>query len=372
MTVSKLISFEGIDGSGKTTVIKAVKEKLEHEGYRVALLHEPGGTLVGDAIRDLLKSDIPCTSLGQLLLFLSSRANLSETILSPARHLYDFILIDRFTDSTIAYQAYGNGLDRQMVEALNRLSVNGNMPDHTIFIDVDSDVAAKRRQARNDIADKFDTDPEYAQRVIDGYQTIIAEEPNRFSIIRNDILDETVEEVYQCLCREYKHKGHRRTNLAKQSKNTKQESTYYARVARPGKDKDGKPTLLLTHIKRKQDDQTCVADHVWVDYTRELVKAGTLVKGDQIAFSATITHYNHARRDGRASFQEYGLSNLTNVRRVYSVTIPKNEDNFARRSLDNIYAITDDDIFIKVLSKYTGFVSAMNHKLWPDFSDITS
>lgn len=172
----KLISFEGVDGSGKTTVIQKVAHLLENRGQRVIVLQEPGTTEIGQAIRALLKSNKKRSALTDLLLYEASRASLIEMELAPALFNHDFVLMDRYIDSTVAYQSYGSGLSLDIVQNLNEVAINGHMPDNRFLIDVDLETAQQRRNQReqtSDSRDPFDTETQFAKRVYDGYQEMV-------------------------------------------------------------------------------------------------------------------------------------------------------------------------------------------------------
>lgn len=172
----KLISFEGIDGSGKTMVIQKVAHLLENRGQRVIVLQEPGTTAIGKAIRALLKSNKKRSALTDLLLYEASRASLIEMELEPSLSNHDFVLMDRYIDSTVAYQSYGSGLPLDIVQNLNEVADNGHTPDNRFLIDVDLETAQQRRNQReqtSDSRDPFDTEKQFAKRVYDGYQEMV-------------------------------------------------------------------------------------------------------------------------------------------------------------------------------------------------------
>ena len=168
--MSKVISFEGVDGSGKTTIIQQVAENLKEKGLSVIVLQEPGTTEAGLKIRQLLKSGVEMSPVTELLLFMASRADMVHRIVEDYQKNYDIILLDRFVDSTVVYQGYGNGHDLFTIQYLNDLVTQGIKVDGTAFIDVDLEVAATRRDDRMVMDDKFDRDMTYAQKVYDGYQ----------------------------------------------------------------------------------------------------------------------------------------------------------------------------------------------------------
>lgn len=180
---AKLISFEGIDGSGKSTLLKLSAEKLKELGYKVLTVQEPGTTDMGLQIRSLIKSDINRSPLSEVMLFMASRADMVENVIRPALEQYDFVLMDRFIDSTIAYQGYGNGNDIEMLKTLNSVATGNLIPDKTIYVHVPLNTAQARAHARGDITDKFDIDLAFAKRVYDGYAELITD--SRFIVVEN-------------------------------------------------------------------------------------------------------------------------------------------------------------------------------------------
>lgn len=193
---NKIISFEGIDGSGKSTILSEVANKLRADGYSVLVLQEPGYTELGLEIRKILKSSIKKSKSAELLLFLASRADLVENVIEPSRKEYDYILLDRYIDSTRAYQGYGNGHSLEFIELIMKEILHNQYPDKTYFIDVDLDIAEKRRRLRHEEIDKFDNDEEFAKRVYDGYKKIA--KSNHYMIVNNNTPDikNTVDIIY--------------------------------------------------------------------------------------------------------------------------------------------------------------------------------
>jgi dTMP kinase len=180
-----LITFEGIDGSGKTTQALRLKEYLEGRGVRVRLFREPGGTEVGDRIRDLLLR-YELDPLSELFLFEASRTELS-CILRNVLGEGGVVLLDRFTDSTLAYQGYGRGVDLSLIKRLNLIASRGIEPDLTFLLDIDPETALRRVKDRT----RFD-DPTFLRRVREGYLRIAEENPHRFVVVRADLREEEV------------------------------------------------------------------------------------------------------------------------------------------------------------------------------------
>lgn len=196
---AKIYPFEGIDGSGKTTLIKHVATELKAQGYKVLTVQEPGTTDMGLSIRKLLKSDIPRSDICELLLFEASRNYMVERIIKPAMDDYDFIFIDRFVDSTITYQGFGNHTSLTTIETLNNIAISQLPITKTIYVDVSLDVAESRRKQRNDTADKFDIDREFAQNVYRGYHVLIAASPEKYHIVYDDDLTTKTQDLVNYL-----------------------------------------------------------------------------------------------------------------------------------------------------------------------------
>lgn len=183
---ARIYPFEGIDGSGKTTLIKNVAARLRKQGYSVLTVQEPGTTNMGLNIRKLLKSDTPRSTICELLLFEASRNDMVESVIKPAMDSYDFIFIDRFVDSTITYQGFGNGISLTTIETLNNIAISQLPITKTIYVDVKLDIAEARRKQRETDTDKFDIDREFAHRVYKGYHHIIAASPEDYHIVYDD------------------------------------------------------------------------------------------------------------------------------------------------------------------------------------------
>jgi dTMP kinase len=146
----KFITFEGPEGSGKSTHIKLLKAYLEERGIEVVLTREPGGTPLGEEIRKLLQHDHtePPVPSAEVLLFLASRAQHVERLIRPALQQGKWVLCDRFADSTFAYQGYGRGFDMESLRAVNAFAVSGLSPDLTVLLDVTPQTSRERLAAR--------------------------------------------------------------------------------------------------------------------------------------------------------------------------------------------------------------------------------
>jgi dTMP kinase len=185
--ISVFISFEGIDGSGKSTQLSLLREWLESKGHTVLTIREPGATLLSESIREiLLSTKQTITPTAELLLFSSARTQLVEMIIEPALRDGKYILCDRFVDSTTAYQGYGRQLNMDQVRQCNNIATRGVIPHVTFFIDVAYEQAQQRMQFTpgSSEPDRMErSGREFFERVRDGYLQIAASEPQRFVVI---------------------------------------------------------------------------------------------------------------------------------------------------------------------------------------------
>lgn len=172
-----LISFEGLDGCGKSTQIQLLAQRLNALGYPVRIFREPGATPLSEQIRQLLlhtATDI--TPVAEMLLFNAARAQLVETALRPALEEGAIVLCDRFDDSTTAYQGYGRGLPLEMVLQCNHIATGGVKPHVTFFLDVPVEVAFQRSHG----IDRMEqAGHRFFERVRQGYWEIARREPDR-------------------------------------------------------------------------------------------------------------------------------------------------------------------------------------------------
>ncbi|MCW8795703.1 MAG: dTMP kinase [Chlorobium sp.] len=185
-----LITFEGIDGAGKSTQVKKLEKYLVDNGREVLTLREPGGTVVAEKIRELLlesKHDI--TPMGELLLFSASRAELVQQVILPELEKSKVVILDRFFDSTTAYQGYGRGLDLNMLQKINDISTFGLQPDLTFFLDISPEDALIRKFSEKSLPLAFENNEmdrmessglSFYQRVREGYLKLAIAEKKRF------------------------------------------------------------------------------------------------------------------------------------------------------------------------------------------------
>jgi dTMP kinase len=182
------ITFEGIDFCGKTTQAKKLANYLRQKGYEVVLIREPGGERISEKIRKILLSEKnrEMTHTAELLLYLASRAQLTERIILPNLKQKKTVICDRYSDSTLAYQGYGRGLNKNMIKNLNQVASSGLSPDLTILLDVPVEVSLKRKakEKRNKGGDRLEKEKfEFHQRIRDGYLKIAKKNKRRIKII---------------------------------------------------------------------------------------------------------------------------------------------------------------------------------------------
>ena len=180
-----LISFEGIEGTGKTIQSKLLYEYLLKKGYKAVLTEEPGGTRIGLKIRELLLSveNKEMTSFAELLLYNASRAQHIKEAVLPAINRGAVVITDRFIDSTIAYQGYGRGIDLNLIYSIDKIVTAGLRPDITILLDLDVEAGLKRNRGINKVDRLELEDVEFHKLVRSGYLEIAAKEPERIKLI---------------------------------------------------------------------------------------------------------------------------------------------------------------------------------------------
>ena len=179
------ISFEGIEGTGKTTQARLLSERLVEKGYEVILTQEPGGTVIGNRIREilLLPEHKEMSYMTELLLYNAARAqHLSEKI-APAINGGKVVITDRFTDSTVAYQGYGRGIDIQLIMSINNIATEGIKPHLTILFDLDVETGLKRNKGINKVDRLELEDIEFHKKVREGYLHISEKDRERIRIV---------------------------------------------------------------------------------------------------------------------------------------------------------------------------------------------
>jgi dTMP kinase len=200
--LSLFITFEGPDGSGKTTQAQLLYEYLQERGYPVFLTREPGGTGIGDQIREVLHSLENTEMLPQteILLYSASRAQLVGQIIRPHLARGEIVLCDRYADSTLAYQGYGHGLDLQVLQVITTFATGGLKPDLTIYLDIDVEEGLRRKLAAYKAGEaewnRMDQQEiAFHRRVREGYLQMAAAEPERWVIIEAAQLEDVAQQA---------------------------------------------------------------------------------------------------------------------------------------------------------------------------------
>ncbi len=197
----KFISFEGIDFSGKTTQIELLRKKLESGGATVQVIREPGGTYISEQIRDILldKNHQEMTDICEVFLYSAARNQLVNEQIIPELRAGNFIIADRYVDSTTAYQGFGRRLPLDLINNINQAATEGLLPGLTFILDIDTAAVNKRKQKRNSATDRLEiSGDEFYDRVLKGYNKMAELEPERIKIInaRNSI-DKIFNEIWE-------------------------------------------------------------------------------------------------------------------------------------------------------------------------------
>jgi dTMP kinase len=203
-------TFEGIEGSGKSTQIRYLAEVLTRAGHRVLQTREPGGTASAEAIRQILltpSSHEPITPQTEALLIFAARCQHVTQLVIPALRQGTVVLCDRFSDSTFAYQGFARGLDLQWLRKVNEVATGGTTPDLTLVLDLPVSVGLARRRADHGEQNRLDRETErFHQKVRRGFLALAAKEPNRMTIVNanrpaQEVRDELTEIVLGWMAR---------------------------------------------------------------------------------------------------------------------------------------------------------------------------
>lgn len=184
MPRARLITFEGIDGCGKSLQIRLLHPWLQAQGLDPQYPREPGGTAAGEAIRGILLEhpENPLSAESELLLFMAARAQICRERIAPALAAGKWVICDRFMDSSLAYQGYGRGLDLELITRLNAFAVGSCVPDLTLFLDLPLDLAEERLGERGE-ANRLDAESRaFKERVRQGFLAIAAKEKRMLRI----------------------------------------------------------------------------------------------------------------------------------------------------------------------------------------------
>ncbi len=198
------ISLEGGEGAGKTTQAQLLRHRLERLGHKVVVTREPGGTPLSEEIRRIIlrpsaaprpnpsSSDLPPEA--ELLLFLAARAQLVAEVIRPALERGEIVVCDRYSDSTLAYQGYGRGLDLEEVKAADRLATGDLRPDLSVLLDLPVDVGLARKTADGEWDAIGQEGREFHERVHAGFAEIVAGEPGRWIVVDATLSSEVIAE----------------------------------------------------------------------------------------------------------------------------------------------------------------------------------
>lgn len=185
------ITFEGPDGAGKTTQLKKLAFALQEEGWSAVVTREPGGTVISDKIREILLSPehVEMSDQAEVLLYAASRAQHVQERIVPSLNRGQIVLCDRFVDASIAYQAYGLGIEERMVRSVNQFATDGLVPDRTYMLDIPVEESRRRLLTRSGAELPPDLDRieqkelEYHRRVREGFLRIAQAEPQRVRLL---------------------------------------------------------------------------------------------------------------------------------------------------------------------------------------------
>jgi len=192
------ITLEGPEGSGKTSQLPALAEFLRNAGYDVVVTREPGGTAVGDQIRDVLMNleNITIVPRTEILLFLAARAQHVESLIRPALDAGKIVICDRYGDSTLAYQGYGHQTDLDTLRYLLNFATGGLKPDLTLLLDVPVNAGMARKRDNEEEWNRLDAYAEtFHERVRQGYLSLAAVEPQRWVVINAAVDKDKVQEA---------------------------------------------------------------------------------------------------------------------------------------------------------------------------------
>lgn len=189
------VTFEGIDGCGKTTQIKLLKEYLENKNKKVVLIREPGGTKISESIRKIILNveNSEMVDTCEMLLYAAARAQLVEQVIKPNLELGAIVLCDRFVDSSYVYQGFARGLGLEKVETINKFAMNNVVPDITFFFDISPEISLQRRMKVSS-ADRIEKETlDFHKKVYEGYRYLAKKYPERIKTINANCDIETVQ-----------------------------------------------------------------------------------------------------------------------------------------------------------------------------------
>ncbi|RQM99697.1 dTMP kinase [Staphylococcus pettenkoferi] len=199
--MSKFITFEGPEGSGKTTVLHEIAQRLESEGWEVIVTREPGGVRTGEDIRKILLEGEAIDDRSEALLFAASRREHLVNKVLPSLRDGKIVLCDRYIDSSLAYQGYARGIGVEEVRSINEFAINGLYPDLTLYLDIRAAVGIQRINDNQRAQNRLDQEKlDFHEKVVEGYRQIIHNEPNRFAVINAEqSIEEVVNSAYESI-----------------------------------------------------------------------------------------------------------------------------------------------------------------------------
>ena len=199
--MSKFITFEGPEGSGKTTVLHEIAQRLESEGWEVIVSREPGGVKTGEDIRKILLEGEAIDDRSEALLFAASRREHLVNKVLPSLRDGKIVLCDRYIDSSLAYQGYARGIGVEEVRSINEFAINGLYPDLTLYLDIRAAVGIQRINDNQRAQNRLDQEKlDFHEKVVEGYRQIIHNEPNRFAVINAEqSIEEVVNSAYESI-----------------------------------------------------------------------------------------------------------------------------------------------------------------------------
>jgi len=201
------ITFEGIDGSGKSTQLKLTNSYLKKLGFKPEILREPGSTILSEKIRKiLLNKNIKINPISELMLYIAARAELVENTIGPALDNGKIILCDRFYDSTTAYQGFGRGIDIKIIDKMNNFAIGKYKPNLTFIVDIDYPTSVKRMKKMKKIADRLESESNpFFARVRNGFIEISRQNKKRVVLLNGkQPIEKIFNEVKDCLNRKLK------------------------------------------------------------------------------------------------------------------------------------------------------------------------
>ena len=202
----KFITFEGGEGAGKSTQVKRLAGSLARHGYSVVETREPGGSPGAEEIRRLLVegSVDKWDAMTEALLLMAGRRSHLRDLIDPALQRGDWVLCDRFSDSTIAYQGYGQGMDISIIREIQRLAIGDVRPDLTLLLDIPAEKGLGRAEARGDAARYERMDIDMHHRIRDGFLQMVSNEPERFEVIdAQGTVDAIENQIRNCIYRRF-------------------------------------------------------------------------------------------------------------------------------------------------------------------------